>query len=371
MTIDRNWGAQGDIAQDALATKLLEVIKLYKKAFGWLVIGTILLVALGVKLNQSGFAVANFVLALGFLLVLGFYIFHPAGLLTVFGIGGLSGLPKDWSFNQLLREGKLPNLSLSEVANQGLELVRKLVHYSAHVAYFAIVVFTVLGTWYIQDAVAVLPVFVMLAGIGLWAALSKVVAKWYYRITLGIIMVSLLIFLYQAFFGGKSEMVTKEGATSWAAAKAPVVKGAAETVSNMFDDLNYQHSVTIGITEEAFRPAGQQFCGEGVRPGKWQFVFPREAELEKWHKQESGFRTINPDGSTNTPQSFISRVRINKVMSGEERVVIGDDDCFRVFIKAPPGAVMLGNPVFYNGKAVPFGPDSEPKPAIVTIRFFG
>lgn len=133
---------------------------------------------------------------------------------------------------------------------------------------------------------------------------------------------------------------------------------------------SYQHSVTIGITEEAFRPAGQQFCGEGVRPGKWQFVFPREAELERWHKQESGFRTINPDGSTNTPQSFISRVRINKVMSGEERVVIGDDDCFRVFIKAPPGAVMLGNPVFYNGKAVPFGPDSEPKPAIVTVKFF-
>jgi hypothetical protein len=149
--------------------------------------------------------------------------------------------------------------------------------------------------------------------------------------------------------------------------------GKSEKVDlkEMIDNLNYQHSVTIGITEEAFRPAGQQFCGEGVRPGKWQFVFPREAELEKWHKQESGFRTINPDGSTNTPQSFISRVRINKVMSGEERVVIGDDDCFRVFIKAPPGAVMLGNPVFYNGKAVPFGPDSEPKPAIVTIRFFG
>lgn len=133
---------------------------------------------------------------------------------------------------------------------------------------------------------------------------------------------------------------------------------------------SYQHSVTIGITEEAFQPAGQQFCGEGLRPGKWKFMFPREVELEKWHKTESGFRTRNPDGSTNTPHSFISRVRINKVMSGEERVVIGDDDCFRVFIKAPPGAVMLGNPVFHNGKAVPFGPDSEPKPAIVTVRFF-
>ena len=119
MTIDRNWGAQGDIAQDALATKLLEVIKLYKKAFGWLVIGTILLVALGVKLNQSGFAVANVVLALGFLLVLGVYIFHPAGLLTVFGIGGLSVLAKAWSGTPRFREGTLPNLQLSAVACAG------------------------------------------------------------------------------------------------------------------------------------------------------------------------------------------------------------------------------------------------------------
>jgi hypothetical protein len=100
-------------------------------------------------------------------------------------------------------------------------------------------------------------------------------------------------------------------------------------------------------------------------------MFPREAELEKWHKMESGFRTRHPDGSIDIPQSFISRVRINKVLSGEERVVIDDEDCFRVFIKALPGTDMLGTPVFHNGKPVPFGPDSEPKPAIVTIRFFG
>lgn len=213
---ERNWGAVTGTATTWVETQWKKLLKFYQVAFGLTIAGAIVLMIIGVNLNQNGYAVVNFSIATAFIVVWIFFTYQPAVLLTVFGVGGLDGLPKDWSINQLLSDegNRLPDLKLSNVASKGFDLVRSFTRYTAHVAYFAIVIFTVLGTWYIKDTVAILPILVLLVGIGYWAVLSKAVAKWYYLITRGILIVSLAMFLFQGFIGEKKE-------TSWTATKLP------------------------------------------------------------------------------------------------------------------------------------------------------
>lgn len=193
---DRDWGAIAGTAVAQLRIWLERVVRVYRMGFVLTMIGAFVLVTLGVMLNKTGFKEGNFVLAAMFLLLWAFFTFYPTGVAAVFGIGGLNGLPKDWSLNAFFREGRLPDLQLSEVIVQGFALVKKFASWSAHLAFFVTIVFVVLGTWKIENTTVVLPVFVILSGVGLWAALFGNGIKWYRRITIGILLVSLVGLLY-------------------------------------------------------------------------------------------------------------------------------------------------------------------------------
>lgn len=238
---DRNFGAEIGIATEEAKEWFTKAIHAYKVAFGLTVLLAVILVMIGTVLNRTA-AVFNFSLAAVFVAIWGYLTFHPAGLLAVFGIGGLNGLPKDWSVNRLIREGTLPDLSLSAVAQEGFSLVRKWAQLSSHVAYFAIVVLTVLGTWYVKNVAAVLPVLVLLAGIGFWAVLSKAAAKWYYRITFGILAVSLGTFLYVGFWADESG----NESTSWRAVQIP---GVVATIKGWIGLNTYEKTVDVSIAD--------------------------------------------------------------------------------------------------------------------------
>lgn len=287
--MDRNFRAEGGITLEQLKIWLEKAIQIYKIAFALLVIGAIVLVILGVKFNRWDMAGANFILALVFLIVWAFFEFHPAGLLVTFGLGGLNGLPKNWSLNQFIREGTLPDLQLSEVIRQGFELIKKLSYYSMHIAFFMTVMFMVLGTFELKTAKAVLPVFIALAGIGLWSILAKVHPKWYFRVTGILLFVSLAIFLYKGFVSGDDETVG-----------APAPKEVARSFGNMWSSWNYRKTFDLEIT--SFQD--HKLCG--IRSGTRTFSIPSDIRSRIYVTTAKGENT-----------DITSTIRLNGTVPGE------------------------------------------------------
>lgn len=194
-----NWGPIGTAAMIGIETGLERARRTYIRGFTWLVIASVLMITLGVALNKHGYLLANFYLAAGFLVAWAFFTFYPASIISIFGIGGLKGLPTDWSVNRLLREGALPDLELSNIAKEGFSLIRKYVIWSSHLALFVVVVFVTLGTWRLERGSIVLPVFIVLAGSGFWAALFTKGSVWYKRVVIAILLVSLAGLVYTGY----------------------------------------------------------------------------------------------------------------------------------------------------------------------------
>ncbi len=194
-----NWGPIGTAVMTGVDTGFEWARRTYIRVFTWLVIASVLMVALGVTLNKWGYLIANFYIAAVFLILWAFLTFYPGSVAIAFGIGGLSGLPKDWSINRLIREGALPDLQLSNVAKEGLALVQKYIRWSAHLAFFVAIVFVTLGTWRLENGKVVLPVFVVLSGIGLWAALFTKDTVWYKRVTIIILLAALVGLVYTGY----------------------------------------------------------------------------------------------------------------------------------------------------------------------------
>lgn len=197
--MERNFDAVFGIAATKVQGWFEKAIRMYIWGFIGLVIITVALIALGVRLNEADLKGGNFYIAAVFLVTWAFFTFYPACLATVFGLGGLSGLPEGWSLNQLIRQGVLPDLQVSEVVKQGATLIKRYAAWSAHLALFMVVVFVTLGTWDIENAGVVLPIFVVLAGIGLWTLLFTSKTKWYKRIVIGILLVSLAGLVYTGY----------------------------------------------------------------------------------------------------------------------------------------------------------------------------
>lgn len=313
--VDRNWAAQAGITYDQFMIWVEAVTIAYKKIFACLLIGTVLGVILGVIANRAGMPLWNFIFAAVFLVVWLFLEFHPKGLLVVFGVGGLNGLPKDWGINQLIRDGKLPDLRLSEVVKQGFELIKKLSYYSAHVAFFVTVMFVVLGTFELKTASAVLPVFVLLAAIGLWSILAKVPAKWYFRITGLILLVSIVIFLYKGFVDGGDE-VSASASTSEPAPK----KG--NSFKKAYADLTYKRTFDLEIS--SFQDV--EMCG--VRPGTRKFSVPNN-DRGRIYVQVEGMRS-----------DITSAIRLNGTLPGEE-FEVEKNGCVTVSFAYAKGAKYL------------------------------
>lgn len=299
--MDRNFGAEGGIAWEQLKIWLERATQAYKIAFALVVIGAIALVILGVQFNQWGIAGANFILALMFLIIWAFFQFHPAGLLAVFGIGGLNGLPKDWSLNVFFREGRLPDLQLSEVGKQGFEFIKKLAHYTMHVALFMTVMFVVLGTFEIKTAKAVLPIFIVLAGIGLWTTLTKTNPKWYFRTTGWILVISLLMFVYKAFITGED-------------ASAPI-----REAKGVWADWNYKKTFDLELA--SFKDT--EVCG--LKPGTRKFTIPSSDRDRTW---------VEVPGEA--PVDLSSALRLNGTWPEESFEVTDKDGCVTVTFALNP-----------------------------------
>lgn len=198
--MSHSWSPVAEAAMIGIETTFERIRKTYYLGFVWLVIVSVFMVTLGVTLNMWGYPIANFYLAAGFLIAWAFLTFHPKVVLSVFGIGGLEGLPKGWSINQFLRGGTLPDLALSKVAKEGLEFGQKCLRWSAHLALFMTVVFVTLGALgKIEQGSLVVPAFVILAGLGFWASLFTKGSVWYKRVTLAILLVALVVVLYRAY----------------------------------------------------------------------------------------------------------------------------------------------------------------------------
>lgn len=335
---ERNFSAEIGTESERLKQWFTKAVTAFKITFGLMVFVALILVIIGVILNRT-VAVLNFSLAALFVVIWGFLTFHPAGLLAVFGLGSLNGLPKDWSVNRLIREGALPDLSLSNMAKEGFALIGKWAHYSAHVAYFCIVVFTVLGTWYVRNPVAVLPVLVLLAGIGYWAVLSKVAAKWYYRITFGLLILSLGIFLYRGF-------IADEGGSNWRAINLPQAASSALPKTSWSLEPTYKKTLDLNFSnlEET------TLCG--IKPGMRKYSFPQEVLLNQALvdrrlaiKDHPNYHIIEFDGQISR-YNMADHVRVNGTVPGE-RFEVAADGCVKVTHNHPKEfrkrAVILGN----------------------------
>ncbi len=160
----------------------------------WTIVGAVFVLALGVLTNLAGFPRFNFVLAAITLLAGIFFLTKPALVLSVVGIGSLtSGLP-DIKLGEILRNGvgSLPNFELKKILGSGWGAIKATTHKVAHALFLLTVILIVLGTFPISDPALVLPALVVLTGFGLWTAIfaEKNVARWYRRITIGILLIA-------------------------------------------------------------------------------------------------------------------------------------------------------------------------------------
>lgn len=167
----------------------------------WTIAGAVFVLALAVLANMAGFPKLNFVLAAASLVIGIFFLTKPLFVLSVFGLGSLAnGLP-DTKLGEILRNGveSLPNFELEKMLGAGWDAIKATVHQVAHVFFFLTVLFVVLGTFPISNPTLVLPAIVILAGIGIWAALFTKDHVWYGRITVGILVLSGVVVFFKMY----------------------------------------------------------------------------------------------------------------------------------------------------------------------------
>lgn len=277
---ERDWGAVGSIVLEKVREWHTRAIRMYVIGYPLMMITFILLVAVEVLLNHfDATRELNFMVALVALVAFFFFQFHPNAVLAMFGVGIPSGFPHDLKvFEELIKEFNFPNLELRQLVTEGWNSLKQLLRLGTHGALFFVVVSTVLGTWQVSKMGAVLPVFVILAGVAMWSILfAPPESKWYRKITLGILLVAAGIFLYHGFFGeekkpkgkgsggGTSQTAAQGAASSALAATGSIkllVKSAKKEVTNLFtDEWRVVGSVDC---EVAATPGG--WCGAGVQP---------------------------------------------------------------------------------------------------------
>ena len=190
------------------------------------------------------------------------------------------------------------------MATEGLALVRKWAQLSAHVAYFAIVVLTVLGTWYVKNVAAILPVLVLLAGIGFWAVLSKAAAKWYYRITFALLAVSLGTFLCVGFWADENG----NESTSWRAVQIP---GVVTTIKGWIGLNTYEKTVDVSIADLTDKkvcglPADAKLVFRPVNPVVVQYGRPNEGFMPIDITSAMRVRGVGSPNDTTPGEAFMT-----------------------------------------------------------------
>lgn len=161
--------------------------RLYRDAFGRLIMIALVSVACGVILNVTGHKEWNFVLAMASIILYAFAAVHPKPLLVAFGFGASKGLP-NFQLEAFLKELAIPDFQLGNVLSEGGRLVWKYLKIVAHGALFLILTFGVLGLFELRQAEAVVPFFVFLIGMGIWSICFQMAPKWYKRITGAILL---------------------------------------------------------------------------------------------------------------------------------------------------------------------------------------
>lgn len=341
--MDRNWRRVLRIGLRWSQIQIERISQVYFWSFFGIVLGVAIAIPLGVFFNQAGIKGGNFVLATIFLIAWALLTFHPAVIAIAFGLGTPDGLPKDWSLNKLLKEAALPDLQLSEVVKEGLEFVRKVVRWSKHLALFITTIFVVLGSWDIENPRVVLPVFVVLAGIGLLSSLFPTKTIWYRRTVTAILLVSLTGLLYTGYhyfhpqdetvdeveaairrnednkvnralhailqkIDNEQELTTEEEETLKKARQERRARSLKDTVNNFF------YSKTLEVEVSSLTP--QKLCG--VQSGHRKFTLPNKSYV-----------LINGDNYDVT-----SFVRVNGILP-DETFNVGEDGCVDISFAFP------------------------------------
>ncbi len=167
----------------------------------WTIVGGTFTIVLGVLANLVGIPGFNFVLATVALLAGIFFLTKPVIVLSVFGIGSLTGGLPNPKISDILTKGfaGLPDFELKKFLGAGWKAIEATAHQVAHVLFFLTVLFVVLGTFPISDPTLVLPALVILTGFGFWSALFAKGNVWYRRVTIAILLVSGSIIFFQMY----------------------------------------------------------------------------------------------------------------------------------------------------------------------------
>ncbi|MEI9966216.1 MAG: hypothetical protein WDN67_00855 [Candidatus Moraniibacteriota bacterium] len=277
---------------------LVRVSRAYTRAFLIALIVLFGTLGFGVWINSIGYPGANFAIALGYLVVLVYTAGHPVLLLHFFGFGMFMGLP-DIELNRILRIGSkewyLPNIRKENVLGQGLYHVGWFVRVMAHIALVTIVTFVLLGIYPIKQPGALLPLFVLLPALGLWAFLfskSDFVYRWLTRAVIASSLTGSLLAAYKVFHPQDElraeigEAMRKHRDAEQVRKARPLLEKAANgTLTNedhlflanlseekdehgLLGGLGYRKTVERRITH--LRP--DKLCG--IRPGEYSVEVP-------------------------------------------------------------------------------------------------
>jgi hypothetical protein len=321
--------------------------QVYIWGFIGMVIGTLIAISLGVFFNQAGIKGGNFVIAAIFLVAWAFFTFYPAFLAIAFGLGSLDGLPKDWSLKRLLKESDIPDLQLSEVITKGLEFVKKVVRWSSHLALFVTTVFVILGSWDIVNPRVILPVFVVLAGIGLLSSVFPTKTIWYRRTVTAILFVSLTGLLYTGYHYFHPQDKTVDEVE--AALRRNEDNKMDRAVQAVLQKIRRDEILTED-EEKLLKQAKQERNARSLKGAVSNFFYTKTLEVPVSSLSEEveisgvepGTRKFSVPGQqfvlllgTNTSSEINNKIRVNGVRAGENFEVAADGKIKVKFVGPP------------------------------------
>jgi hypothetical protein len=351
----------------------------------WTIFGTGFVLTLGVLANIAGVPGFNFVLAAGALLLGIFFLTKPAFILSVFGLGSLSGLP-DTKLGEILANGvgSLPNFEIMKFLGAGWDVVKATANQVAHVFLLLTTIFVVLGTFPISNPTLVIPAIVILTGVGLWTVLPGKGAYWYQRVIIAVLLVCGSVIFFKLYVPEEvaqpeaakaatellaqhekqldrndATYIAKKGGFATAAAKGeltpeqerklkfaangtPIQRQVVSYIEERLGVIRIEYQVPSNIAPENLKP----ICG--IPPGEYEFDLGGNPHLTLLvNDPESGASrtTINIGdwskvgrGGVSYPEYIPGGMLLNDTPMTRV-VVIGKDGCARVRFNWPENEI--------------------------------
>lgn len=273
-----------DIIVDLLNGRIT-VEEFYWRLYRMVAAVTIAIFATSIVADVAGFNGLNIILIPVWVIVLGYFGFHPTYITLALTTGAVSTVGRDADRQRLIDGMKAASGKWKQFFLHGAMFggVFFLTRFMVPIKAYPFAGMVMLGA---------------LITLGLWSWLYVEKAVYYRRYVLAIIMIALTIGLFGAFTGskpahGKNPM-------------APMHDGVEGVVSNFF------YSKTLEIEVSSLTP--QKLCG--VKTGTRKFSIPKGREIEVFIGNEK--------------YDITSGVRVNKTVPGENFEVTDKEGCVEV-----------------------------------------